>query len=306
MENKEGNRVVQVVVAGVSPPMPGIQTCHISSPTSNGDVVVVRIPRATVPAMVHLQNRSEFWVRRDRQKISMTHAEIIERVRIGLRDERDVDEFISKRIEEFSRQRVKGLSLFLAVTPTTPAGTVRVPIRDSRIYSILKDERDTKTSLVWGVSAHPSLDGLEGRVGEDYIFEIHHRGHVEIVHYNAGDNIRSRVPVPQGNPALEGYFLATSIVVIVRRAHQVYEASGSFEPYVITLQMNNTQNTMMPRGEGDFGTAYRRIILKVQAIGYYDDENDLPAKRVCDRLWQAYGYADCPFFDANHNFMPRR
>ena len=71
---KEGTRVVQIVVSGVSPRL-RIATQPISAP--GGDVVVVRIQRSHMPAMVHLQNRTEFWIRRDRQRVRMSHAEII-------------------------------------------------------------------------------------------------------------------------------------------------------------------------------------------------------------------------------------
>jgi hypothetical protein len=301
---REGNRVVQVVIAGVSPPLTGIHTRHIGPTAGGGDVVVVRVPRSRLPAMVHFQNRTEFWVRRDRQKTQMTHAEIMDRVRTGLQDAREVEAFLEDRSSQFLK-RVQGFGLLLAVTPTSPAGTVQLPIREPYVYAVLTDNRDDRTSLVWGVSARPSLDGLEGEIGEHYTFELHDRGHVEAVHRSGiVDIIRSEIIPPQGNPAINGYLLSTSVAAIVRRARQAYQRSGVYDPYVLTVVIGNSQNTMMPLNRTELGRVFKSAVLKVQAVGYSEDQNDLPARRVLDRLWQAYGYPECTHFDAANRLLP--
>jgi hypothetical protein len=315
----EANRVVQIVLAGVSPRLP-IGTRVASG--QGGDVVVVRVSRARIPAMVHLGNRTDFWERRDRQRVRMTHTEIVSRVREGLADTQERAGFIQRRIE-FFRTLSLGyggtLGILLAVTPDTLGDSEAVSIRDANIQRAMSDPSQIPNTLIESVSPRPSLHGLEGH-GRDlpagYHFEIFRNGHVEMWLLNAHEHVaavRDRfVWGPRGeridlSTVLNGDLLARSVVEIVRRAKRVYELSGLFGPHVVTLALVNAMNTLLPgrttsTPEGtvveDPGTLWNGATLRVQAPGFPEEAAGLTAKRLCDLFWQAYGKWVCPRIDA--------
>jgi hypothetical protein len=105
-----------------------------------------------------------------------------------------------------------------------------------------------------------------------------------------------------------GHLLAKTVAEIVRRARRIYELAGYFDEYTVTLALCNAlgtallskENVTFHRGQviaEDLGTRWEGNLLEIQAPGFPDDPNDVPAKRLCDRLWQAYGRWDCPLFD---------
>jgi len=86
--------------------------------------------------MVHLAGpRTEFWVRRDRQRVPMSHAEIIGAVRTGLEEIQQRREFLRRRLVEFCSQAGR-LSLFLAVSPNSGLDTIIVPVRGDAVQSV--------------------------------------------------------------------------------------------------------------------------------------------------------------------------
>ncbi len=316
----EGNRVVQIVLAGVSPRL-SIGTQVASG--QGGDIVVVRVNRARIPAMVHFNNRTDFWERRDRQRLRMTHTEIVSRVREGLTDTLERAKFIQERIGLF-RAVCQGfggtLGILLAVTPDTLGDSEAVSIQDTNIQRVMRGPSQIPNTLVEDLSPRPSLNGLEG-YGRDlrpgYRFEIFRNGHVEVWLPNAHEHIAASPqrfvwgPRPgeriELSTNLNGALLARSVVEIVRRAKQVYELSGLFGPYVVTLALVNAMNTLLPGNttiheEGpvveDPGRLWNEATLLAQAPGFPEEADGLTAKRLCDLFWQAYGKWVCPSIDA--------
>jgi hypothetical protein len=145
---------------------------------------------------------------------------------------------------------------------------------------------------------------------ETYFFEVHHDGHVEIRFFNPHGLIREFRPgqIPAGTLAIIDHFLAKSIVEIVRRARRIFDVSGIYEEYVVSLVLGKSRGTVLIRptvtfyqdkvvGE-DLGVRWEDDVLKIQEPGFTNDPYDVPAKRLCDHLWQTYGRWDCPLFDA--------
>ncbi len=312
----EANRMVAIVLTGVSPRL-SIGTQVISGPA--GDVAVVRVGRARIPAMVHLGNRTDFWERRDRQRVRMTHAEIVSRIREGLTETQERDGFILERIQRFQLvcdARFGGtLGILLGVTPETLGGLETVAIRETRIQRIMGDPSQILDTLIDGVMPKPSLNGLEGSgrgLPTGYAFEIFRNGHVEVRLPNAHEYLAAthnrNVWGPRGerieaSTVLDGGKIARSIVEIVGRAKQVYELSGLFGAYVVTVALPHATNTLLPgriipQPEGamveDPGTMWTGPTLVVQAPGFLEEAAGFTAKRLCDLIWQAYGKWSCP------------
>lgn len=190
----EGRRIVQVVAAGVSPPLRAIESRFLASP-AGGDVVVVRVPRSRIPAMVHFQGRTEFWVRRDRQRVPMAHAEIVDRIRLGVEEMRNREEFRDKRLARCGAEHRGGIQMVLIATPHIPPGESAVPVESPDVQAVIRDRSDDQRAYVWGVRPQPSLSGIVGII-DGYTFEIHRDGYVEVRHRNI-DILEERMPVPQ-------------------------------------------------------------------------------------------------------------
>ncbi len=313
----EANRVVSIVLTGVSPRLPtGTQVVT----GLGGDVVVVRVGRPRIPAMVHLGNRTDFWERRDRQKVRMTHAEIVSRIREGLVETQRRDEFIRERIEHFHSRTGGALGLFLSVTPETLSESEMVSIRDASIQKIMGDPSRIRDTVVIEASPQPTLEGLRSvrREVPGYRFEIHRNGHVELQLPCARELLawtKDTTVWDRGRPGgqridvqtvLAGGLIARSVMEMIGRAKRVYDLSGMFEPFIVTLALVNASGTLspgkvFPQEEGaiveERGTVWTETNLVVQAPGFPEDVEGVTAKRLCDLLWQAYGRWGCRAID---------
>jgi hypothetical protein len=313
----EANRVVSIVLTGVSPRLT-IGTQVITGP--GGDVVVVRVGRARIPAMVHLGNRTDFWERRDRQRVRMTHAEIVSRIREGLAETQRRDEFIRQRIEQFRTRSGGHLGFFLSVTPETLSASEIVSIRDAHIQKIMSDPSRVRDTLIIEATPQPTLEGLRSarREIQGYRFEIHRNGNIELQLPNARELLAWTTDTivwdPRGpggrrievQTVLAGGLIARSVIETIGRAKRVYDLSGMFEPFVLTLALVNASGTLLPGRiipgeEGAIveepGTLWTETTLLVQIPGLPEEVEGVTAKRLCDLIWQAYGRWGCGYID---------
>ena len=316
---KEGNRVVQIVLSGVAPRL-RIATQAIAGP--GGDVVVVRIQRSHMPAMVHLKNRSEFWIRRDRQRVRMSHAEIIAMATAGQEETFTRERFLERRIErnKSSAGVVTGVSvgLLLAATPNNLVDDT-ISIRNEDVQRVMRESSTTPDTIIEGVAPIPSLDGLEGRLrsNPNYRFEIHRNGHMEVyLGHAAGIAAVTKKPFFDAAPGgrriediftvLDAGVLVRSVVEFVRRVRKLHEIGEMFEPFTVTLVLYNASRSALPRGaehteEGsiivDPGKIFVDNDLIVSVPGFPDEASLRPSKLLCDRLWQAYGKFECGALD---------
>ncbi len=179
---KQGNRVAQIILSGVSPRL-RIATQPIAGP--GGEVVVIRVQRSRMPAMVHLQDRTEFWIRRDRQRVRMSHAEIVAMANAGQEETHNRERFLERRLE---RNRSVGgvvtgflVGILLAATPDALSEDA-VSIHNGDIQRIMRESSPLRETIIEGATPVPSLDGLEGQLqtNPNYRFEIHRNGHMEV------------------------------------------------------------------------------------------------------------------------------
>lgn len=316
----EANRVVSIVLAGVSPRLV-IGTQVVTRP--GGDVVVVRVGRARIPAMVHLGNRTDFWERRDRQKVRMTHAEIVSRIREGLVETQRRDEFIQQRVYRFrTRSEATGtlVGFFLSVTPETLSESEIVSIRDAGIHRIMSDPSRIRDTLVIEATPQPTLEGLRSMRREfpGYGFEIHRNGHIELQLHNAREHLAGTTDTVVWDPrgpggqkievrtVLAGGIIARNVIETIGRAKRVYDLSGMFEQFVVTLALVNAGGSLLPgriipKEEGAIveepGTLWTESVLVVQAPGFPGEAEGVTAKRLCDLFWQAFGRWGCRAID---------
>lgn len=320
---KQANRVVQIVLSGVSPRL-RIATRPISGP--EGDVVIVRIQRSRMPAMVHLQDRTEFWIRRDRQRVRMSQAEIVAMANAGAEETHNRERFLERRLE---RNKAGGgvvtevpIGILLAATPNGLMEDA-VSIHHADTQRIMRESSPTRNTIIEGAPPVPSLDGLEGRLAANpnYRFEIHRNGYMEVyLGYAAAitaatkkpffDNATGGKRIADIQTLLDGEILVGSVVEFVRRVRKLHEVAAMFEPFTLTLALYNAVHSALPAGavevhEGSIvrnpGAVWRESQLAIHVPGFPDEAPGHPAKLLCDRLWQAYGKWNCEALDDEGN-----
>ncbi|HET8998137.1 MAG TPA: hypothetical protein VFP86_00670, partial [bacterium] len=320
---REGTRVVNIALAGVSPRL-RIATKVLTN--AGLDVVVIRIQRSRMPAMVHLEDRTEFWIRRDRQRGRMSQPEIVAMANAGQEETRNREGFLERRIEHNKSGGgvVTGVpvGVLLAATPQTLSDDA-ISIENRDIQGIMRQPSPIRDTIIEGVTPVPSLDGLEGRLqtNPNYRFEIHRNGHMEVYLAHAAEiAATTKKPFFDHGPGgkriegvhtvLDGAILVRSIVEFVRRARSLHDAALIFEPFILTLVLYNSSLSALPAGavateEGsiirNLGTVRHESHLIIGVPGFPDETPGRPAKLLCDRLWQAYGKWKCTALDDNGN-----
>ncbi len=138
-------RTVSIVLSGVEPRL-RIATKVLSA--TQGDIVIVRVQRSRMPAMVHLDGRTEFWIRRDRQRIRMSQQEIVAMVTIGLQEAFNRQRFLQDRFDKVMRGSGSAIGIFLAATPDSLSDDI-VSIHDRNIQGVMQESTCVRDSAAW-------------------------------------------------------------------------------------------------------------------------------------------------------------
>jgi hypothetical protein len=254
-----------------------------------------------------------------------THDKIRSAVREASNEmggERKRKQFLKRRIKHFRRECAGRRGLFLCVTPEV-IDEEMISIPDEGVLSVLREEGRETGSIVWRVEkVRPSLDGLaawlpwDRREQATWWFEVHRSGHVELRYYDERGELFRRPEIGEGEKrekyiAIQAEVLARSVWDMVRKACRMYDvAKVVARPFVVSLTLENVERSMLSgRGETGVGWGGGGMVEK----GWFDrslticvwgssSKRAVAAKRVCDRLWQAYGEWECPLIDDEGNW----
>lgn len=153
----------------------------------------------------------------------------------------------------------------------------------------------------------PTVRGLAAIEPDRQTLEIFRSGHVEFTMYEAAR--RRLADIPE-NRRIHSWAVAEYVANFVRLVDMLRELAGIADPYVINLSLWDWHRFTMPeRTVGMFGlgavgewTEGPNILLP-PVLHSLDDGPDDTAKQLLDRLWNAFHFMQCPFFDPAGGFL---
>jgi len=254
--------------------------------------------------MITFKGLNQFWVRHDRQTSRMSIHEIKDAC---LRNEGAMG-----RLEHFLEQRktkvrkdLQKPSLVVSATPIFLTQEI-FDIQDSVLRELLRNppnQRPHGWNMQFGMEPMPSLYGLILQVPDFGALELFRNGHLEL-------RIRNSITLAErdGLTYLGQRAIIEYTVSMFRLAREIYKHIQLSEPVILSLTLLNIKDANLKR-RPDTDPRFDRILawphpdLELDPITVDSLEHpDNAAKRLLDRVWQAFGFEQAPLFDEEGNF----
>ena len=307
---KERDRIEKSCLSSIDPHVPGLK-CKTVTMNSGENVIVVLIPRSLKkPHMVTFSGLNQFWIRHNDKKLPMTIEEIRDACISVENIWKDVRQFLDEREKELREEITSRGGMVIGCTPALIREEF-IDIRDSNIKSFLIDPPNQhkgsyslsfKLTTVPEAYPEPTLNGLritykntqevqlfrngyyELRVDRSYIYEkdefegvfIHILGLIEFtVNYFRALSF-----------LVEKYGIETNLVAFLN----LYNISNIKLKSKLVHPGRNIAYYPEKRLEK---TDYLPIPPK-QIISF--DNPDGIAKSFLEKIWNAFGFEEVPYF----------
>jgi hypothetical protein len=303
----EANRLITLCNTHIEERIPGLRAARV--PIPGGDVIVVRIPTSyRKPHMIKFEGLTDFWIRHDRQKSRMSIAEIRSAIMATEDLTMKVEQFIADRRHAVWSPPKAELTYALMATPLLLEDG-RVDISNPRLRALLQAVPTYRAAGGANISSdyariRPTLHGVRAAEEDTTTLEVFRTGHVEFILLD-----RFMVAEHPDGRRIKAWAVAELIRNFVFFVEALRRLHGGGDVYLLTVSLWLCGGLAMPErligrfGEGRTNTFTDGRDLMLDPIHCAIDENpDHTTKRLLDRLWNAFGFDQCRFFDGDGRF----
>lgn len=298
------DRIFASSLANLQPRVRGLEIKTIEFEPGK-QVLLIKVPNSIDLHQITFKGLYQFWVRHDRQKTKMSYEEIrdaINRMQVSL-----------TRSQELWQQRKAAFAstgqrlLLLSISPLR-LGAELLDITDANLRRVIemsnKDRTKGWTFTFRYKNARPSLNGLTvGGIASGRGLEVYRSGYIEAYAVLDDESCLQLRKWKKDNQEYEQQILKALPLVeyihsFARRAQEIYEFIGYDGPAVVTVQLLNISSLALAPAVSE------RMLSKLEPWQEYSLEiepqvfdyihPDLITKRICDRIWQAFGYENEP------------
>ncbi len=305
----ERGRIQASCLVNIDPRIPGfkIRTITIGKDIS---VIAIRVSRSMrAPHMVTYQGLNQFWVRHDRQKSKMSVEEIADLFLHTRSLVHDAQSFLKQRRIEILKEINGDAYYVIGALPLLVTGEI-VDITDTRLRELMKCRPGQERSGFYlnfsrpsHLEPHPTLFGLEIKIGRSMRLQVFRNGYVEAmadVKEESHFVLRSRQSPTLifNSDALAGYTVSFLSALAALKEHLAIE--GSYLLFVSLFNIRGcglSEFTVNARTFGDRFEVWTKDHLEIPASQVPSLENvDVVAKFFVDRIYQAFHYERSPSF----------
>lgn len=226
-----------------------------------------------------------------------------------------LEKFLERREAEIYDECQGEAFLVVTVTPAL-VDQERIDVRDEELRRLVAEPPDDRRAG-WNIAsiggrARYSLYGLQVDGGGGTFAELHRNGHLEI-RVRIAESVQADSPFrdADGERRLMWPLPVVEWTVSAHRlARRIFKRSAITESVVVRVNLNvrgwalQAMPTSFPRrlecAIWNRGQHVEPSAIRVPRL----DHPDSVARGLLDRLWQAFGFGNAPFFDANGNFVP--
>jgi hypothetical protein len=314
----QAQRLIGSCTASIAERIPGLQAAPV--PIPRGHVIVVRIPRSyRRPHMVTFGGPTDFWVRHDRQKSRMSIAEI----RTAITTTEDLVVKLERFIEG-RRSHLAPLRLLAVMATPLLLEEGRIDVLDDQVTRLLRQPPSYRTAAQGGITltdeARPrTIPTLRGVMVQDErsgrTVELYRNAHLEFRLADFNGIVEARQSGQ--SPLIYGWAVAELVRNFMHLLDALRDLTAITDPYTVTLSAFRLAGYAM---YGSGGQRPLTLAPVAQSIWNEGDHLFLPpiqvplggipdssAQLLMDRLWNAFHFEKCPFFDQQGRFaLPNR
>lgn len=266
--------------------------------------IIVSIPESmNAPHMVTLKGLNQFWKRHGRQKGKMTIDEIGEAFERRLSNLNRLDRFLFERTAELLESIGDKPRMVLSATPAYLRDEVVFDIHSKDLRAIIATPpsfRQGRSSRISCGQSYVTLTGLRAdKSTPQGHLEVFRNGYIE--HLNEGLTFNNELCIAGSRDAIH-------IMDFVLFIKKVYGTFLPMTPLVVSLAIYNAKGIQLLTKDSllsDQPVRWQKQHLELGKFHIEDlaAEAQLLAKRINDRLWQAFHHDSCSLFDAEGNLI---
>ncbi|MCL4396287.1 MAG: ATP-binding protein [Chloroflexi bacterium] len=290
-------------------------------PLANGRTsVVIEIPNSPLkPHMVTYRNHRSFRMRHGREKSDMNMQEVQEMILRMQSYSASLEEFLNGR-RRFTAEHSNGRPWMLLMATPLYVEAERLDALAPEIRAVLADTPKSIDAFVSGVTrvaSEPTIYGAKVAYGyssrdepPNFALRLFRNGHLE---YAA----RLHLSQDGAPPVLKllPYDITYFLVQFLQVGRSIFELGEVDVPIVVTLHLQNVAHSLLVWWK----SREERVMLeRSEQIRYWEEKflsismtardlNDLDdaARRIIDRLFNAFGRDENPHFDNDGHFIRR-
>jgi len=306
----ERNRIEQSCLSNIEPRVSGLKCKTIKMDTGE-DIIIVFIPRSLKkPHMISFQQLNQFWIRHNDKKELMSVEEIRDACLSVENIWKDIRQFIDEREKELRKDIISRGGLGIGCTPALTREEF-IDIRDSKIKEFLIDPpnqvgrpfnlsfKESGSILTY---PEPTLFGLRIGKSDDRVVQLFRNGYYELI------TDRDWIYMQDGD---KGVFINTQSLVghtvnYFRALSYLVEQFGVESNVVVFVNLYNVENAKLEAKVVDPYTRVEHTVEKrlegmqhlltpaKQILSF--DKPDAVAKSFLEKIWNAFGFEEVPFF----------
>jgi hypothetical protein len=317
---EEATRMMSCCLASIEDRILGLNFTLV--PVGEGKQVIVWfIPRGTrAPHMITYKGMQQCWRRHGRQKHKMTIEEIREACLRTENVRRNLEDFLGERRGKILAQIGDQPHLVVTATPLIVKDET-IDTADPAVRSLMAEPPDPfplqDAHRIWfrDEQVAPSLYGLVAEHQGWRRLEVFRNAHAEFRVRISGEtcfqeNVTVTAEDKKEYTTTNRYGLATYPGRFLHFVRALGDHAGLTEPIVVGLSIFNARGLRLAKGRPDSDRRWTPSHLVVVTAWKHEQHLDIPpmqfpypldpgkvAKRLADRLWQAFHYDNCPLLD---------
>jgi hypothetical protein len=308
---KERDRIEQSCISSIEPRISGLKSKTIKL-DSGEEIIIIFIPRSIKkPHMVSFSGLDQFWIRHNDKKFPMAVEEIKDACINVENIWNDMKQFLKERELELNEEIRTNAFLIIGSSPIFIKDDI-IDITDHKIINFLikpPDQTNENFNLSFEAVGpedcypEPTLNGLKISSPSYITVELNRNGYFE-----------ARIPMEMFSyPAIERKEITLihhkriiNIVVNYFRALAgLTEILGIEQTIVAYMSLFNIEGLVLKYGKKAPYAAYAKPVssswlnrnMKIPPKQIFSLNNpDKEAKYFLDRLWNAYGFVEAPYF----------
>lgn len=302
---QERDRVLSSCLSSIEPRIPGLKAQVVNNEDSSLSVLTIFIPKSTrAPHMVTYKGHNKFWVRHDRQKSMMSTDEIGQAFLRTSNITQDVYQFIKERRSNLLQSIVGEPSIVMGATPLMVKDEI-VDINDEQIRNLLSNapnQRQNGWHLSFnGQPAKPTLNGLRVQ-DNDRTVELFRNGYFEmrIKKSRFIDETKQNDGTRLNYSIFKSYAIAEYPVSFFNLLKGLAGYLGLEGQFVVFLSLFYIKNFALPDDIDYLSNyiAWDEPHLELPPVQIALNQiADINAKFFVDRVWHAFEFDKCPFFN---------
>ncbi len=307
---KERDRIEKTCLSNIEPRIQSLR-CKTVKMDSGENVIVILIPRSLKkPHMINFKQLNQFWIRHNDRKLPMSIEEIRDACISVENIWKDVRQFIDEREKELRKDIISKGGLGIGCAPVLTREEF-VDIKDSKIKDFLIEPPNQfgksfspsfRESGIILTYPEPTLFGL--RIGDINYKEVQlfRNGYYQLI------LDRSIIYISEGD---NGVYINTKSLVehtvnFFRAMCFLVEQLGFESNVVAFVNLYNVENAKLEAKVVDPKTGFEHVVKKriegmqhlavpaKQILSF--DNADAEAKLFLEKIWNAFGIEDVPFF----------